>query len=81
MALNFSEGVVEDFKEHPVWKELARRIALIAAEADRNIEQPDPFLHGTAVGARQVTRTILELPSRFLAELKSAGRPISTRPE
>jgi hypothetical protein len=77
----FSETDVREFQSHPVWVEVSKRISSMNVEADRAIEQSDPFLHGKAVGERQITRTILGLPERFLAEIKSGGRPVSIKPD
>lgn len=75
-----SESAIESFRSDPVWLEMLRRISNVAAEAERGIENPDPFTHGIAVGARRSVRIILDLPEQFLKEIKSGGRPVSLKP-
>lgn len=63
-----STAQVNDFTRSAGWAEVQARIAQEMVKTDLNLETPDPFEHGRAVGLRQAYRLLLDLPRILLQE-------------
>ena len=72
MSLPVSKSQISDFFAHPVWKQvLHERLEVALSSSESQIENPDPFTHGVAVGTRRWIRAMLDWPTRLKDE---AGR-------
>lgn len=63
-----SKAQIQEFIESPVWKAVVAKIQFRLNSTDALIENPDPFVHGTAIGARHELRVVLSLPGILLEE-------------
>jgi hypothetical protein len=78
--MNITPTDLQTFDEHPVWREMQQRLAKVAVQVDRDIENPDSFEHGIAVGKRRNLTFLLNLPQQISRELKAGGVVESVRP-
>ena len=78
--LNLSESQIHDFEAHPVWLEIKRRAEKLQADIEREIENPDSFEHGRAVGQRKLISTFINFPNLLLSQLKLGGKQASVKP-
>ncbi len=61
--ITVTPGQIADFLATPAWNCMVEKIQyMLNNEIDRNLENPDPFTHGRAVGARKTCQVILSLP-------------------
>jgi hypothetical protein len=71
----YTEGNVRELMENMAWKEIVSRIETMLRQEDANIENPDSFLHGRAVGARAKLREILGMPEELIRVKKQGANP------
>ena len=70
MSQRFSIGHVNEFFADPVWREILGRIEGELTLGESRLEDPDPFNHGRAVGARNAFRTVRAFSEIILNEAK-----------
>lgn len=66
--MNLSKSQIEEHFSSPVWKAIAAKIEAELRGADILLENPDPFLHGKAVGKREMLRLMLGYQQILLTE-------------
>ncbi|KKK60511.1 hypothetical protein LCGC14_3023620 [marine sediment metagenome] len=59
---------IREFFESAVWEEIAIREERELKTLDGDVENPDPFKHGIAVGKRRKSRLFLDYEKILMAE-------------
>lgn len=78
--MTFVKSHVHDLKANPAFMELLDRMAKEEEQADREIENPDPFQHGKAVGRRETLRLFKKMPEILLADASGESQIRSMKP-
>ena len=63
-----TKGQIRDFAASVVWQAISVRASKELEQTDRDLELPDPFRHGMAVGQRTAWRNFLHLPDVLMNE-------------
>ena len=71
--MNLSKSQIEEHFSSPVWKAVTAKIEAELRGADILMENPDPFLHGKAVGKREMLRLVLGYQQILLTESSGNG--------
>jgi hypothetical protein len=75
--MKYSKADLNDLKANLAWQEITERIVKMLEQADKDIENGEPFEHGKAVGARDKLRIIAGLPAELERVIDSGGTPVT----
>ncbi len=68
---------INDLEANLAWQEICERLDMMLTQADKDIENPDAFEHGKAIGAREKLRTLKGLPAELRRIVEGGGTPIT----
>jgi len=71
------KSAIADLELNLAWQEICARVDKMLEQADKDIENPDPFEHGKGVGARQRLREIKGLPDELKRIVDGGGTPVT----
>lgn len=71
--MSLSKAQIEEHFASPVWKAIEEKMDGLLREADILIEQPDPYLHGKAIGRREMLRVFQGIEKILLTECSGTG--------
>ena len=78
--LLLSSAEVKEFFEHRVWREVVRKLQQDMEIEDHNIEAPEPFFHGVAVGSRRKLKWFIHtLPGIMEVDAEKREHPTGAK--
>jgi len=66
---------INDLEANMAWKEICARVEKLLEQVDTDIENPDSFEHGKAIGQRKVLRIVKGLPEELRRIEGNKGTP------
>ena len=66
--MKLSKSQIEQFFKSPVWEEIEKKLESELKRTESEIENPEPFYHGRAVGRRSNINLVLSIQEILLTE-------------
>lgn len=71
--MSLSKAQIEEFYASLVWKSIEEKVDSELSRVDLGLENPDPYLHGRAVGRREMLRLFLKYKEILLTESSNSS--------